>query len=148
MSERDKKSSEQRKQTEDKIKLSEREEYINENALKAAESFQDFETVMQNNVSDLGAIAPHVRQALLDADNGAFALYALAKEGVLGDLNDLPPHKVVAAITRMEDKAIAMSKNKPVTKAPAPISSNKGTSPGTKKLNTYSGDELLKWVHS
>lgn len=148
LSERDKKSSEQSKQTAEKVRLSEREDHVNENASKAKEAFQDFEAVMQQNASDLGDIAPHVRQAILDADNGAFALYALLKEGTLGDLNEMPNHKVVATITRMEDRAIAMSKNKAVSKAPAPMSSNKGTSPGSKSLESLSGDDLLKWVHS
>lgn len=148
LNEKDEESSRLKQQTEEKRLISEREAYINENAEKAKEAFSDFENVMQANQDDLGAIAPHVRRAFLDADNGAFALYALAKEGILDTLNEQPYHKVVATIARMEDKALAMSQKKPITKAPQPMTAVRGNASTQKRPEEMSGRELIKWVNS
>lgn len=149
LSEGQKASEDQRKQAEQKSVVAKREAVINENAVKAAEHFPDFDSVMQENSEELAEIAPHVRKELLDLDNGAYALYALLREGTLSSLNDMSPSQVARSLARMEDKALSMSKKpKPVTNAPAPMSANKGTAAVGKSVDSMSGKEILKWVHT
>lgn len=124
----------------------ERAEAIDANAVKAKTTFGDFESVMNENAEYLSGIAPHVKQALLEADNGAFALYLMAKEGVLADLNDMSPAKVGIVVGKYEDRALALKK--PVTQAPQPMAAAKGTGRASKTIEQMSADELLKWVAS
>jgi hypothetical protein len=124
----------------------ERAEAIDANAVKAKTTFGDFESVMNENAEYLSGIAPHVKQALLEADNGAFALYLMAKEGVLADLNDMSPAKVGIVVGKYEDRALALKK--PVTKAPAPLTPAKGVGSAGKSVSNMTAQELLRAVRS
>jgi hypothetical protein len=74
------KQSEEKAQLESQTWEQERAEALDENAEQAKEAFADFQSVMDKAIPKEG-LADHVRKAFLEAENGAFALYALAKEG-------------------------------------------------------------------
>lgn len=127
----------------------ERAQAINDNHVIAEKAFPDFKDTMDGAADDNGKIplSPDLRAAILDSDNGAFALYALIKEGLLDEANDLSSRKAAMLIARMEDKALALSKTK-TTKTPTPLSPAKGTATGGKSLETMSGEEIRKWMRS
>ena len=112
----------------------------------ASQTFPDIQQKMQANVQLLDSLPQHVADAFLEADNGALAIYQLLEDGMIPHLAGMSPDTVTALIERAEDKAL--SRQKPVTKAPAPMSSAKGTAPGSKSLETMSPDEVRKWMSS
>lgn len=146
-SDKQKSDSEQSQKQKDADYIAERSEALDENGELASKTFSDFNSVMQDNRAELGEMAPHVRQAIFEADNGGFALYMLAKEGKLEELNTMSFPKVVQMVTRYDDKAIAASKSKSVSKAPAPMKANSGTS-ANKELGAGSSvDDVMKWLN-
>lgn len=127
----------------------ERESALADNAAKAREAFPDFQNTLQENSDIFASLPPHVEQAFLDSDNPAFAFYSMVKDGSLEQLLNAPSEaRAAAMIARAEERALAQSKTKQATKAPAPMSSAKGTAPASKKLDDLSGQELLKWIRS
>jgi hypothetical protein len=140
----------QLKQVEEKTKESnddwkqERLEAARENGALATKAFPDFNKVTDSAFSTLD---PKLHDIFLEADNGAFALYALVKEGMIEELNELSPTKAAMMISRYEDKGLALSK-KPTTKAPTPLAPSRGNTIGTKAVENKTTSELLKWVSS
>lgn len=127
----------------------ERAAAIDENAAAAAKAFPDFFKVMDDNAAALRGMPEHIRDALLEAENGAYALYHALKEGQLTDLYSMPPVKAAMAIARLEDRAISsVPKPKTVSSAPAPLAAAKGTAPGGKSLDRMTADELMEWLKS
>lgn len=126
----------------------ERVTHLEQNDVAAKESFSDYDMVFKEH-EDIIADAPeHIKLAFLEAENPAYAFYALAKEGKLESLLSMSPYQVVSTIARYEDKALSLAQQKTVTKAPPPISSVKGSASGKKSLNSLSARELAKWVES
>lgn len=127
---------------------SERAERRVEIADETRKLVSDFDKVLDAAFKGI-QLKPHVIEALDEADNGALALYAFAKEGIpLTDLNDLPLAKAAMLIARYEDKGFELTKKKQVTNAPAPISPNKGNGSSGSSLANKSVEELLKWKAS
>lgn len=124
----------------------ERAQYLDDNGAEAAKVFTDFHDVMKQSGRAMAALPAEIKDVFLEADNGAFALYALAKEGMLEDLADMSPARAAMVIAKMEDKGLALSKSKEVSKAPAPITSVKGTGSGGKSIEQLSGKDLLRAV--
>lgn len=147
-SESEKKRLTQEQQVSHQTRHAERIAHLEQNDEAAREVFSDFENVFKENEHIVMEAPEHIKQAFLEAENPAYAFYALAKEGKLEDMLTMSPYQAVAMIARYEDKAIALSKEKQVTKAPAPLSPSKGTAAGSKSLDSFSPDELLKWVNS
>jgi hypothetical protein len=125
----------------------ERIEAMEDNAAEARKAFSDFDMVTSEAFQS-AKLEQHVIDAFLEADNPAFALVALAKEGLLADLNDMSPARVAMTIARYEDKGLALSKTKQQSKAPAPLRPAKGVSSGEKPLHERSVDEVMKWYQS
>lgn len=126
---------------------SQRDSHLDSNAEAAEAAFTDFTNVINDATDIISSLSPHVHQAFLEAENGAFALYDLAQNPeALEKLNSMTPYAVAMAVARAEDRALAKSKQKPVTNAPAPLASAKGTSPGGKNLESMSADEILKAI--
>jgi len=121
---------------------------LEENDQAAKASFSDYDNVFSENEALAADMPEHVKQAFLEAEHPAYAFYAIAKEGKLEDMLNMSERQAIAMIARYEDKGLAMSKAKQVTKAPAPMSPAKGTSAGSKSLDAMSGDELLKWIRT
>lgn len=126
----------------------ERGQIIADNAVEARKSFSDFDAVLKASKPVLDSLPPEIQELFLDADNGAFALYAVAKEGALEDLADMSIGRAAMTIKSMEDKGLALKQPKKATNAPAPMSPAKGTGTGGKPLHEQSVDELMKWVKS
>lgn len=145
----------QKQQTETKAKADadeweeDRRIAIEENHQEALKTFSDFKTLLDDNSDDKGQISlsPAARRALLESDNGAFALHSILKNGALDELNQLSATKAAMLVARHEDKAIAASK-KQTTKAPTPMTPSKGVASNSKSLDRMSPDELHKWVYS
>ena len=129
----------------------ERDTHLDDNAAKVKETFSDFDNILNENVDLLQSFAPHVVDAVRDLDNGAFALYQLAKEGNLEQLNTMSQARAAATLARAEDRALAAAKTKPTTKAPAPLAASKGTAPQRPALLDQLGDDsakILNWLKS
>lgn len=108
----------------------------------ASQTFPDIQQKMQANVQLLDSLPQHVQDAFLEADNGALAIYQLLEDGMVPHLTGMNADTVQALIERAEDKAL--SKQKPATKAPAPMTAARGTAPGSKSPETMTPDELRK----
>lgn len=104
--------------------------------------FKSLEVEMSEAVS---SFPPEIALALLQAENAPLAVYALAKEGKLYDLADMPYPQAVREIARAEMRGEAFLK-KPTSSAPSPLQSNRGTSPVGTKAENMSPDELLKMI--
>lgn len=126
----------------------ERVTHLEQNDVAAKEAFSDYDMVFKEHEDVIADAPEHIKQAFLEAENPAYAFYALAKEGKLESLLSMSPYQIVSTIARYEDKALSLAKTKPVTKTPPPISSVKGITSGKKSLNALSPHELVKWVES
>lgn len=143
LSENAKKEVEQKASIQKQEWLEEREAVAAEVATKAAETFSDYNHVLLENQRLLDALPEEIQEAFLEAENGPMAFYALAKEGKLESLYDMTPRQAAMEIARAEIRAQSLTKAKPVTKAPAPISSVKGSGISQKSVDDMSGKELL-----
>lgn len=127
--------------------ISERSAYASERAVKAVETIPDYKQLFMENADVLQSLPPHVERAFLEADAPELAFYALAKEGRLEALLNMSPSKAAIEIGRAELRGEALSKAKPVTRAPAPVAGVKGASGTTKTLDTMNSSELMKWFN-
>ena len=121
----------------------ERIEALEDNAAEAKKAFPDFDRLADEALKAAN-LGQHVIDAFLEAENPAFALYSLVKENSLDSLNDMSPARVAMAIARAEDKGLALSKTKQISKAPQPLSPAKGVTPTGKDLSSLSFMELKK----
>lgn len=110
----------------------------------ASQIFPDIQQKFQSNVELLDSLPQTVADAFLEAENGAVAIYQLLEDGMIPHLAGMNIDTVHALIEKAEDKAL--SRQKPVTKAPAPMSAARGTAPGSKTPDSMSGKEILKWI--
>lgn len=146
--------------------VTEREGYIEGKAKEAATKLPDYFDVMKENMDLIAKFSPAVERAFYEADNAPMAFYALGKEGKLEDLNTMSPFQVAATIARAEDRGLAMfSKAAPegneqsvaeipakpaieISKAPKPLTPNKGSGSTEKPLDKMTASELLEFVNS
>jgi hypothetical protein len=92
---------------------------------------------------------PKLQTAIFEADNAPLALYALMKEGLIGELYDLTPTKLAAELAKAEIRGQSyLVPKKTVTNAPAPIESVKGTGSGSKSIERMTPTELKEWLAS
>lgn len=90
---------------------------------------------------------PKLQTAIFEAENAPLALYALMKEGLIGELYDLTPTRLAAELAKAEIRGQSyLVPKKTVTNAPAPLASAKGTGVYTKSLNDKSPDEIVEWA--
>lgn len=144
----------QKQQAEEKSKaakeawLGEREQVLNENQTKARKSFADFETVAIDYLTG-AEISDQVKDAFLEVENGAYTLYALAKEGIsIEDLNEMSNYKLAQTFAQMEMKGLSLAKPKQATNAPAPLTSLRGAGNAGKSWDRMSPEEIVAWVKS
>jgi hypothetical protein len=126
----------------------ERLEALGTNSAEARKSIPDFDTVLKQSKPFLDSLPEEISDALLEADNPAFAVVALAKEGLLGELADMSPTRAAMLIAKMEEKGLALVSKPEATKAPAPIAPVKGSGTAGKPVERMSGKELLKSIRS
>lgn len=94
------------------------------------------------------AADPKLQNAIMEADNAPMALYALMKEGLIGELYQLSPTRLAAELAKAEIRGQSyLVPKKTVTSAPAPIASAKGTGVYKKQLSEMSADDIVdKWL--
>lgn len=127
--------------------ITERAEKLDASALDAKKHFRDFDNVVADAMDGL-EVSNEIKEVFLEADNAAYALYAMAKEGKIDEIADMKPNRAALEIGRYVEKGIALSKKQQTTNAPTPIKANKGVGVGSKALSDKNGDELLNWVNS
>lgn len=126
----------------------EREDYVAEKASEVVKVYPALSEIVQEYADVLDSFPPHIEQVWLEADNAPLALIALANEGKLEALAHMSPAKAAMEIAKAEIRGEQIAKTKPITKAPAPMASVKGSGSGPKALDDMSWDELKKWQRS
>ncbi len=119
--------------------LAQREQYhvlVQNEVMKA---IPDYMQVVSEHFNDEG-FPQHVNVALFEAENASLALYTLAKEGRLDDLEFMAPQQVAMEIGRAEIRGQKYLNTNRVSKAPPPMRSATGLSTAKKQ----SPEELLK----
>lgn len=147
LSQNSQKQLEQQSMAQQEAWINERSEYATDRARKAIESIPDYKQLFTENADVLQSLPPHLERAFLEADAPELAFYALAKEGRLEALLGMSPSRAAIEIGRAEARGEALSKAKPVTRAPAPIQGVKGASGGSKTLDNMNSEELIKWFN-
>lgn len=128
--------------------IAERTDYAIDKAQKAIQSIPEYKQLLVENADIVNSFPDHVANAFYEADEPALAFLALAKEGKLDALLQMSPSRVAIEIGKAEIRGEALSKAKPVTKAPAPLEGLKGTGGSTKTLDTMNHEQLMAWVDS
>lgn len=139
---------EQEYETKQQQYLQQRTQAAADLSTKYVSEIADYQQVVSEYSDVLDALPEAVQIAFLEADDPAIAAYQLAKEGKLEDLFNMSPYQAAMMIAKAEERGIAASKQKPVTKAPAPIASAKGTgtaNTGPSGKSSYS--DLKKWLN-
>lgn len=144
LSDRDKKTAETAKtQQVDGYKA----EKLNEHATKEVEfakQVPDYESTVYGDYADFMNNLPlPVAEALIEADNPSLALYALAKEGLLEQLEDLSPYRISMEIGKAEVRGEKYLNRNKATNAPPPVEAAKGTGKPSKSFMDMPMDELL-----
>jgi len=138
---------EERTKAEQQAWREDREAHLSENAAKAREQIPDFQKVLQDNQHLMAEMPPHVVDAFLDSDEPAFAFHQMIQDGTIDQLLQAPNERRAAALIAKAELKATAPKQSPPTKAPAPLSANKGTTPGSKPLGSKSYDELKQWLN-
>lgn len=131
-----------------------RAEVITESGYQAQAAIPDFKEVIDSaSVMENGRprlpLNETAQEAFLEAgEDAAYALYSLAKEGILEDLNEMSLARAAMTISRHVDKGRALSKAKTETGAPPPVTRGAGTGKGGKNPTDMNGDELMAWINS
>lgn len=128
--------------------LDERSNYTIQKAQEAAKLIPNLQQMVIENEDVVAGFHPYIERAFLEADEPAMAFYALAKEGRLEEIANMSPAKAAIEIGKAEVRGLEYTKQRPVTKAPAPIASLKGTGSTGKTLDSMNSKELLKWLES
>lgn len=128
----------------DPIWVQEREESITEKVSEYVKAIPDFQDVLVQSSEILDALPGNIQRLFLEADDGAVAYYNLAKEGKLPSLLSMSEGRAAFVIAQAEAKGISPSK--PISKAPAPMTPNKGTVKSVKDAGDMSADELFNII--
>lgn len=122
-------------------------ERLNDHAAKEVEfakQVPDYEATVYGEFGDFMQNLPlPVAEALLEADNASLALYALAKEGILDQLEDLSPYRISMEIGKAELRGEKYLNRNKATNAPPPVEAAKGTGKASKSMMDMPMDELL-----
>ena len=101
----------------------------------------DFTKVIEESLPVINSFPEFIERAFLEADDGALAMYNLAKDGKLESLFSMSPYRVAMEVAKAQ---IPTQQTKMVSSAPMPISSTSGRGVVTKSVDRMSGEELLK----
>lgn len=123
---------------------------LDESGERAEKTFADFRQVIEKAAARSPNGKLEFSQPAWDAiqrsDDGAAAIYAMEKAGVLYHLNSLPPIEAAMMVKEYEIKAQSLPKIKHVSSAPEPITSARGVGSGSKSLESMNSKELLALV--
>lgn len=128
--------------------VDERTAYATEKAQEAVKQIPNLPQLITENADIVSEFNPFIERAFLEADEPVLAFYALAQEGKLEAIAKMSPARAAIEIGKAEIRGAELVKTKPITKAPAPIESLKGTGSGSKSLDNMNHKELLKWLES
>lgn len=112
-------------------------------------STPELQQLVQENADVINAIPDHLEYVFLQLDPAdAFnAAAALLREGKMESLFHLPPALAAAEIGRAVQRGAA--KPKPISKAPAPMTPNRGAGGVSKQPHQMSADEIVDgWLKS
>lgn len=141
--ERDVKQKETEASTKESAWREERAATVDKQAENFLKDHADAQALYDEHADTIHELPQNIKDALLAADNTHLAMYNLAKDGKLEDLADmsLVDAKVEIRLAQLKQP------EKPQSKAPAPLSTSRG-SVASKSLGNMSGKELLKIVSS
>jgi len=112
--------------------------------IEFARTVPDYESTVYGDYADFMNNLPlPVAEALIEADNPSLALYALAKEGLLEQLEDLSPYRISMEIGKAEVRGEKYLNRNKATNAPPPVEAAKGTGKPSKSFMDMPMDELL-----
>lgn len=110
-----------------------------------ASKVPDYAQVVYGEYGDFMRNLPlPVQEALIEADDAGSALYALATEGKLEDLEEMAPNRIALEIGRAEMRGKQYLNRKTTTNAPPPVEAARGTGKTGKDLIDLPMDVLLK----
>lgn len=115
--------------------------------LEYAKQVPNIEKMIQQHGETISALPEGIKRVIREVDpqDVIKAFHAMVENDTLEDLADMTPTQAAAAIVRA---ASMPSPKRPISRAPAPMASARGTSSGVKTLNTMSPSELVDWVNS
>lgn len=120
--------------------VSERTASLDKQSEDFAKEHPDFTAVLNQNAELVASFSPHLKHALLQADNAPLAILNLAREGKLYDLPDMSLEDARVEIRLAQRTAVA----KPQSKAPAPLPASRGSVPASKPLDKLDPREAWK----
>lgn len=145
LAEGSKKLEDNQKQIQQEQWLEERESAVAEKAAEYIKSVPDYQAVLVENADIIDEFPEQIQRVLLEADDAALAFYALAKEGKLEALATMTPTRAAMEIAKAEERGAVLAKTRPISKAPNPITANRGTGAGVELDPTkMSYEQLLK----
>jgi hypothetical protein len=125
--------------------VDERSSRVDTRITELAQTIPDFETTLEDIEDSIPALSPELAKIALEADDINLAAYTLHKEGKLLEVLKMPPMRAAMEIAKAEVRGAAYLKQpKPVTNAPAPITSARGNSVGSTSIEKMDGVSLLK----
>jgi len=144
LSARDNKAAESKEAEQVNEYKSERLNQHAEREVEFAKEVPDYEATVYGDYADFMNNLPlPVAEALLEADNASLALYALAKEGVLDQLENMSPYRISIEIGKAEVRGEKYLVKDVATSAPPPVHAARGTATPGKSLADMPMDELL-----
>lgn len=132
-------------QQQEQIWIAQREAVVTQQAREFIKTNPEAVEIIQDNADVIDDFPQHIKNVLLASENPTLAVVNLVKEGRLEYLGYLPKEVAAMEVQRALSQGGAKAA---VSKAPAPISTAKGTAVGTKSPESMSSKELLKWVNS
>lgn len=144
MAEGNKRQQQEYQQSQEQQWVAKRESEIADQAAEVASSIPDFGQTIAEYADVIDSFPPQLERLFLECENPPMAFYALAKEGRLEDLLQMTPYRAAMEIGRAQDRGIALSQRRPITKAPAPIAPARGLGTTGKSLSDMDPAELLK----
>lgn len=125
--------------------VDERSSRVDTRITELAQTIPDFEDTLEDIEDSIPALSPELAKIALEADDINLAAYTLHKEGKLLEVLKMPPMRAAMEIAKAEVRGAAYLKQpKPVTNAPAPITSARGNSVGSTSIEKMDGVSLLK----
>ena len=123
----------------------ERGQVFDESVKTAKKTFSDYAQILDEYAAEYDDLPTHVLDAAFELENGASALYMAAKDGVLEKLAQTrSATQAGIMLAKLEEKALAASKSKPLTKSPTPMTPVKGIAAVSTPIEKMSPKEILK----
>jgi hypothetical protein len=121
--------------------MQQRAQYASQKASEFIKTNPEYQQVYAENLDVFVDLPQQIQDAFLQVDNPPAAFYALAKEGKLEQLANVPLERAIFEIARAETRGSVAKK---ITNAPTPIQSTRGVGSQNKSIDNMSPDELVK----